>query len=150
GGDVESAYRTYFTDIFLSHPWYDAALPSLVYEHDDGRVLGFLGVVPRRMWLGDRPVRAAVGSQFIVEPSRRSTLAAVKLLKAFLSGPQDLPIADEANDVSRKLWERLGGAAALLYSMYWLRPLRPSRFVMHRLGRRGVSTAVARASTPFC
>src|SRR5581483_7581848 len=96
-----------------------SGITSLVFEENSGEITGFLGVVPRPMSFNGRPVRAAISSQFIVAPARRSTLAAVKLLQAFVSGPQDLSIADEANDASRKLLGSLGGSTALLYSLYW-------------------------------
>lgn len=147
---LEDSYRCYFQKVFLGHPWYDERLPSLVYVDGRGKIVGFLGVTPRRMLLNDRPIQAVVSSQFIVEPDSRSTLAAVKLLKAFASLPFDLSIADEANHTSRKLWESLGGSTALLYSMYWLRPLRPSEFVMRSLRKRGLPAVLAFGSAPFC
>ena len=52
----------------------------------------------------------------------------VQLVKAFLSGPQDLSFADLANDVSRRLWEGLGGFVSIVHSLYWTQPLRPARF----------------------
>ena len=55
-------------------------------------------MMPRPMWMKGRLIRAAVSSQFIVEPESRFNLAGVQLLKAFLSGPQDLSLADEANE----------------------------------------------------
>ncbi|HEY6198072.1 MAG TPA: hypothetical protein VI231_05640 [Candidatus Binatia bacterium] len=147
--ELQRAYRSYLTRIFLRHPWRDqSGIASLVYEERPGEVAGFLGVVPRPMSLNGRPVRAAISSQFIVDPARRSTLAAIKLLQAFINGPQDLSIADEANDASRKLLESLGGSTALLYSLYWFRILQPAQFLLSRAG--GVPQSVARALFPVC
>jgi hypothetical protein len=129
--ELTRAYRSYFAQIFLRHPGGDG-LPSLVYEKDNGEIAGFLGVSPRPMSLGGRPIRAAVSSQFIVDPALRSPLAGVKLLKTYLSGPQELSIADEANDISRRLWESCGGTTSLLYSLYWIHLLQPTRFVLSR------------------
>ncbi len=53
-------------------------------------------------------------------------IVAVRLARAFLEGPQDLSISDEASDVARKIWEGLGGTTALLRSLHWTRPLRPA------------------------
>ncbi|HEY1266891.1 MAG TPA: hypothetical protein VGH16_06515 [Candidatus Binatia bacterium] len=148
--DLQRAYRSYLTRIFLRHPWRDqSGITSLVFEENSGEIAGFLGVVPRPMSFNGRPVRAAVSSQFIVDPARRSTLAAVKLLQAFISGPQDLSIADEANDASRKLLESLGGSTALLYSLYWFRILQPARFLLSRAGA-GMPRSVARVLLPAC
>jgi len=128
-------YRRYFTEVFLegsdgSH------LSSLVCEETDGRIVGFIGVVPRRVAIEGRCFQAAVSSQFIVEPASHSGLVAARLAKAFLEGPQDLSIADEANDAARRIWQRLGGTTALLHSLYWTRPLRPAGFVLSCLARR--------------
>jgi hypothetical protein len=143
-------YRSYFHEVFLNNPWYDGSLCSLVYEEANGKIGGFLGVMPRPMWMKGRLVRAAVSSQFIVEPESRFKLAGVQLLKAFLSGPQDLSLADEANDSSRALWERLGGATALLYSIHWTCTLRPAQYLRLRLGRRHVLGPLAFLFKPVC
>ncbi len=135
--DRRAVYHAYFTEMYLDAPW-SASRPSLVYEDDDGTPIGFLGVMSRAMSLRGRPVRAAISSQFIVEPARRATMAAIELIKALLAGPQDLTLADEASDVSRKLWEGLGGHTALPYSLYWVRLLRPAVFALQRWSlRRG-------------
>ena len=68
-------YHAYFKRVFLDNPSRDDALPSLVYQEDDGRVVGFLGVVPRRMSMGGQQLQAAISSQFIVDPRSRSALA---------------------------------------------------------------------------
>lgn len=147
---LHRSYRSYFSELFLRHPWHDQTVPSLVCQDSRGKILGFLGVMPRPMSVAGQPLQAAISSQFIVDPDKRSTLAGVQLLRAFVSGPQDLSIADEANDSSRKLWENLGGTTALLYSLYWGRVLRPVEFVMSRLRRRRLWAPFAWASTPVC
>ncbi len=108
----------YFADVFLGHPWQDDAFPSLVYVNGGGRPVGFLGVIPRPAWFQEERVRIAVATQFMVHPDHRG-VAGVQLLKRFLSGGQDLSLADLANDVSHRLWEQLGGATALIPSLQW-------------------------------
>ncbi len=147
--ELERRYRAYFRGIFLDNPWYDEEVSPLVYEDADGSIAGFLGVMPRRMSIRGRPIQAAVSSQFIVEPGRRSTMAAVHLMKTFMSGPQDVSIADEANCLSRKLWESLGGATALLHSIHWARLLRPAQFGLLRMGR-GTRLGTASVVRPVC
>ena len=147
--ELERRYRAYFRGIFLDNPWYDEEVSPLVYEDADGSIAGFLGVMPRRMSIRGRPIQAAVSSQFIVEPGRRSTMAAVHLMKTFMSGPQDVSIADEANCRSRKLWESLGGATALLHSIHWARLLRPAQFGLLRMGR-GTRLGTASVVRPVC
>lgn len=143
------SYAAYFSRVFLDNPSRDAALPSLVYQDDDGRILGFLGVVPRRMSMNGQPLLAAISSQFVVEPASRSRLVAVRLVKAFLEGPQDLSIADEANDVARGIWERFGGTTSLLHSIHWTRPLRPARLVLSLLRNRGSLAPFAVVAGPL-
>src|SRR5215813_1200207 len=114
----------YFEEMFFHNPWTEEEIPSLVYETGDGAIIGFIGVIPRRMLLHGRPIRTATSMHFMVEPGSRSTLAGVQLLKTFFSGPQDLSLTDSAGAVGRKIWEGLGGATALAYSINWTRYLR--------------------------
>jgi hypothetical protein len=148
--ETESSYRTYFNEIFLRHPWSDEGLPSLVYQGDQGKIAGCLGVLPCRMSWKGKPIHVAMGHHFMVEPDSRSTMAALELLKSFLLGPQDLALATEANNTSRKIWEGVGGRTSLLYSLRWTRALRPSRFVLSRLRTRPSLMPLAFAFSPFC
>jgi hypothetical protein len=135
--------------IFFRHPWRDASLPSLIYEEDNGRIAGCLGVMPRPMLLNGRLIRAAISHHFMVEPDSRSTLAGLRLAKAFLAGPQDLSVAD-GGDASRKIWEGCGGTTSLLHSIHWTRLLRPTRYILSFLRRRGLPGAFAAILNPFC
>ena len=142
-------YHAYFRDVFLGGPSHDPSLPSLVYEEDGGHIAGFLGVMPRRLTMNRRQFQAAISSQFVVDPGSRPALVAVALAKAFLEGPQDLSISDEANDTSRRIWEALGGTTALLHSLHWTRPLRPARFALSLLRERSNLRALAAAAGPL-
>jgi hypothetical protein len=136
-----------FREVFFQSPWRDEDLPSLIYERDSGTIAGFLGVMPRRMLMKGRPIRVAVATSFMVEPSRPAALAGVQLLKTFFSGPQDLSLTDAANDSSRKIWEAVGGAVAPLYSLYWTRSL---RLVRHALqANRGPLRLLVSLLNPF-
>jgi hypothetical protein len=147
---LETAYTSYFNSIFLNNRRGYDTLSSLVYEEENRTITGFLGVVPQPMWMHGRPILAAVSSQFIVEPSRRSTLAALELLKAYLWGPQELSFADEAGESSRKLWKGFGGSATLLYGLYWIRILRPAQAFRSWLATRPKAAMVAAVARPFC
>jgi hypothetical protein len=140
-------YAAYFRDVYLDNPSRNSDLPSLVYEQN-GRIGGFLGVVPRRLRMGSRRLQAAVSSQFIVGVNGRSGIVAVQLARTFLDGRQDVSIADEANDAARKLWEALGGAVALLPSIHWIRPLRPARLALSLLRRRPALRPLAMLASP--
>src|SRR5713101_1877994 len=74
-GHSPPSLRSYFKELYFRNPWREDALPSLAYEDLNGNLIGFLGVVPRRMTLRDRAVRVACGSTLVVEPASRSTLA---------------------------------------------------------------------------
>src|SRR5262245_13716452 len=124
-------YADHFEEIFFRNPWHDVALPSLVYQEPTGRILGFLGVMPRPMLFNGEMIKAALSSQFIVAPDSRSVGAL--LLKAFFAGPRDLSLTYEANSNSRILWEKIGGTITMPYSVHWIRPLRPSRFAVSLL-----------------
>ena len=142
-------YHAYFRDVFLRGPSRDPSLPSLVYQETTGGIAGFLGVVPRRLTMNQRQFQAVISSQFVVDPGSRVALVAVALVKAFLEGPQDLSISDEATDTSRRIWEALGGTTALLHSLHWTRPLRPARFALSLMRERSPLRALAAAAGPF-
>jgi hypothetical protein len=143
------SYRAYFGRVFLDTASRDGLLSSLVYYEDSGRIIGFLGVVPRRVTLNGRRFQAAISSQFIVDPSCHVGLTAVRLAKAFLNGPQDLSIADDANDVTRTMWEGLGGTTALLHSIYWTRPLRPAQLALTFARKHRRLAPLAAAARPL-
>src|SRR5437868_2732832 len=66
-------------------------LSSLGFEDERGRLIGCIGVTARRMKFGGRAVLAAIGHNFIVDPTERISVGA-ELARRFLSGPQDLSL----------------------------------------------------------
>jgi hypothetical protein len=141
-----AACEAYFREMLFAHPWPDPALPSWVAE-DAGCLVGLYAIMPRRMRLRERVLRVAVGCQFMVAPDARRSLFALQLTQACLAGPQDLMLADGANDLMRRMWQGAGGAVPLLYGLHWTRPLRPAGHALELLERRGV--ALARAARPL-
>jgi len=115
-----------FDEIFFRNPWRDKNLPSLVCEAGDGAILGFVGVTPRRMTMKGSEILAAVSAHLMLDPDRPAELAGVRLLQKFLSGPQDLSIADFANNPGRKVWDGIGGMTSYIHSLRWVKTLRPS------------------------
>src|SRR5258706_12799866 len=83
-------------------------LPSFVYADNRGTVVGFWGVVTRRMSSTWGPRRVAFGSNFIVRPSSRTTPASLQLAKSFLSGDQDLSLSDRQNEARQTIRTRFG------------------------------------------
>lgn len=134
GAAGDGGLEAFLREIFCRHPWTDAGLPSLVCEQHD-RIVGCAGVMPRPMSLQGRRLTAVVCHDFMVDPEARAGLAALQLAKAVHSGPQDLTLAD-GNAASRRIWEGLGGATSLPFSLRWRRPLRP---VTHLLGALAAS-----------
>lgn len=144
-----SALPDYLEKIIFHNPWYDEELPSMVFEDAAGKVIGFLGVIPRRLLLRDQPIRAAMSFHLMVEPENRSSLAAVQLVKKFFSGPQDFSFTDGAGGIGARIWEGVGGKTSLLYSQRWMRLLRPSQFLLEQVGKQGALSPILRAINPI-
>jgi hypothetical protein len=137
-----------FRRVLFQNPWCDDTIPSLLYEKD-GKLLGFLGVVVRRMLLGTEIVRVAVSNHFMVEPSARATGAGIELLHRHFSGKQDLSVA-ESGDASRRIWEGVGGQTSFGYSLHWIRILRPARYCLYQLEKKRISRTLAWMFGPLC
>jgi hypothetical protein len=120
-----AAISAEFEEIFLRNPWLDENLPSLVCDDGNGTILGFIGITPRKMNIKGRPFVAAVSAHLMLDPARRTELAGMRLLQRFFSGPQELSIADFANDIGRIVWDRLGGKTSHIHSLQWVKLLRP-------------------------
>ncbi len=131
----------YLTRVVLDDPWADPEIPSLVHEDPDGRVVGFIAASTRRMTLDGRPVRVAVSSNLVAHPDWRSRGVGVLLNRKLLAGPQDLTVADRANDDSRALWTGLGGQELVASSLAWWRILRPGATAGALAARRKPSLA---------
>jgi hypothetical protein len=121
-----SELAIYIRQMFCDHPWRDDDIPSWV-AHDNGKAVGFLAVMPRPMMHGKRPIRAAIGCQFLVHPEQRRSLVAVQLLRSYFQGPQDISLADGANTLSARMWEPMGGMVSPVHSLSWIRALRPAQ-----------------------
>jgi GNAT superfamily N-acetyltransferase len=141
----------YFEEIFLRNPWCDDAIPSLVYHDQGGTIQGFMGVVPRPMFVYGQPMRAAVPTQLMVDPDSRAQGIAMQLVQTFLDGPQDLSLMDRAVDAGRRVFERAGSTLIPLYSLRWTRLLRPGGYVTSLLGKPGApGKLLAWATKPCC
>lgn len=146
---IAAAYSNHFASMFLDHPWAKCGLSSLVAETSSGRIVGFIGIVPRPMSFAGRQNTAAVSTQLTVDPEFRSKLLGVQLLKQVLQGPQDVTIADYANAATRRIWETLGGSTAQLYGLTWSRLLNPGRSLIHSLSTRQVCRPFIPLLRPF-
>src|SRR5262245_42262604 len=140
----------YLEEVFLQNPWRANHLSSLVCEDREGAVVGFIGVLPRRMRFHGEPLTVAVASQLMIDPEKTLPLASVSLLRHFFNGPQDLSFSDGANQRALKMWEAGGGSAALLYSAEWTRVLKPAGYAAQLWERRRVSSFLSRVVRPLC
>ena len=142
-------FQAYFHEMLFEHPWRSLDIPSWVAE-DGGRMCGCYAVMPRPMKFRGRAIRAAIGFQFMIDPAYRNSVVTFQLVKACLAGPQDLTVADGANDQTRRGWEAIGGTVPLLYGLHWTRPLRPAALMLGALQERSaLPKALAIAARPF-
>ena len=152
-GSAPPAVQSFFQELYFANPWIDSSIPSLVYEGKSDRIVGFLGVIVRKMTVCGEPIRVAFGGNFVVDPEVRSGLAGLRLLGTYMAGSQDLSQTDSANDVSRNLLERFGFRTIVPLSIHWARPLRPCHYAVDAMsGLTGpvLSASLKFAAKPFC
>ncbi|WP_295559368.1 hypothetical protein [uncultured Hyphomicrobium sp.] len=141
---VPSTLVPYFDDLFLGHPWFDPEIPPLVYAVEGDRAAGFMGILPSRMELDGRPVRAAIGHSILVDRPKENPLVAAKLVRAFFAGKQELTYSEWSSPLAVGLWKPLGGRTIPGYGTDWVRVLRPSGLATYFLG-----TWAARLARPL-
>ncbi len=117
---------SYLRQIFFEHPWCDEDIRSKVFVGAGGDVEGFVGVFPSRLQLDGRPVRAAFAGSMMVDRHEENPLAGARLLRAFLSGPQDISLTETANALALGMWQKLALPLDIAYSLNWLRVFRPA------------------------
>ncbi len=141
--EQEERFRT----ICFNNPFIDPDITSLVYAETDGTIRGFLGVTSRTMMFGNRRIRVAVGQHLMVE---KSVMGGLQLFREFFAGPQDLTFTDRSVDAARPIWERMGGRTSYTHSMYWRRPLRPSRALLGVLQNKFPRSVILSCLSPCC
>ena len=139
-----AAIDDFFTRSIFEDPWQHDDLPSFVYETAEGDVTGFIGVLPRDMSFDGTPIRVAVATAFMVDPSSRP--ASIALLRHLVRGPQDMTLTDGATDHTRRILERLGFRSYPSMSMGWFRVFRPSQLLLSRYTRS--ATPMRRGARP--
>ena len=118
---------SFLRDTLFESPWSDPDVTSLVAE-EAGRLVGFVGVQPRSLLRDGRPLRGACCSHLVVAPGARTSGLGASLLKAALSGPQDLTWSDTATGTVARLWQVFGGVVDPTRSLDWALVLRPVRW----------------------
>ena len=142
--------RTYFNDLYFDHPRTNPDRPSLVYCDGNRSIRGFVGVIPLPLRVGTRKITASVAGNHMVDPDLKDPFAGVLLLRRLFACNPLLTISDSANEISTTLWPLLGGTVLTLYSMRWLRILRPSGYALSLLPKGGRLSAAKTLLRPFC
>lgn len=124
----DAALADHYARVFFASPWNDASMPSLV-ALESGRLVGFIGVLPRPFTFRGEAITAAISTDFMVHPECQG-MAAVLLLQAYLRAGQDISFADRANERARLVFEAVGGSMALWFSLYWTLPVRKVRHAL--------------------
>ncbi|SOC82171.1 hypothetical protein SAMN05421890_0561 [Ensifer adhaerens] len=131
-----AALAAYFRAFYLDGPYRDADIPALVHVNDTGRVSGFVGVHSVPYLMGERRLRAAFCGALMSEDHESDPLAGARLLKAFISGPQDVSLSETANVISETMWTKLRGRTLPGYSFEWFRIFRPASFATALAGEK--------------
>lgn len=151
------ALAGYFEKLVFEGAQADDDLRSRVFVDGRGRVSGYIGILPQRMLLGGKPIQAAAAGSLMVDRPEDNPMAGARLLRAFLSGPQDLSFSETANDVSQRMWVKAGGERLAPSSLDWVRVLKPAAFAVWLASRsfrgarwlRPIATGADRALEAF-
>lgn len=133
-GPAPAVLTDYLGALFLEGLMADPDCPSLIHRDDDGTVSGFIGALAMPMLLEDRPVRAVVFSALAVEG--HAPMAAARLMRSLLAGPQDLSVGESAVAATQAMWSSLRGRVLPSYSLDYSKVLRPAAFGLERGSRR--------------
>ena len=142
--------KSYLLELYVDNPWTGRDCPSLVYRDEHDRVRGFVGVIPLPLKIGSRTITASVAGNHMVDPDLKDPFAGVLLLRRLFASNPLLTISDSANEISRTLWPRLGGIVLTLFSMRWLRILRPSGYTLSLVPEKGGLSWLKPLLRPSC
>lgn len=123
---VAPSLEAYLAGLFLHGPDQDPEINSQVHIADDGNVSGFIGALSLPMLVKDRPLRGAVAVALVADDRAGDPFAGARLMRAFLSGPQDISLTETANHVSTTMLRKLRATVLPDYSLEWLRVIRPA------------------------
>jgi hypothetical protein len=126
----------YFREVYLENPWASPDITSLVYLRE-GRVAGFVGVVPRPWTFQGRPIRVAASTLFMMDRGQGGGVGGIKLLRRLFDGPQDLAFSDGTANEASTVFAAAGARVSHLYSFNWIRLMRPFGTAQGLLDRLG-------------
>jgi hypothetical protein len=151
-GGVPPELLNSFQELFFSNPLVDSAGPSFVYRDSSGEIVGFIGIITRKMSVSGQPIRVGFAGNFVVHRKARGGLAAGRLISAYMGGSHDLLLTDSANNMSRRVSERSGFQLIYAMNVHYVRPLRPSGCAAYMVSRAmspTVADAARLAAKPF-
>ena len=125
-GAPSAALVQYFDKLVFDGALHAGEARSRVFLDESGTVSGFIGVWPRPMVLDGRHVDAAAAGSLMVERPEQHPTAGARLLRSFLSGPQEFSFSETSNALSQRMWEKAGGHRLTATSVDWVRILRPA------------------------
>ena len=123
-------------DSFLRNPWVSPEIPSLVYL-ENGKLVGFMGVIPRPMEFRGRPIQAATIALWLVDHELHRGIAGMKLARHLFKGPQDFSYVDGASTEASQVYVAAGARVSHVRSFNWFRLLRPFETARSSLNRFG-------------
>lgn len=132
--------RAFLERTLIDSPWADPEIPSLVYV-EEGKILGTIAASSRRMLFDGAPTRVACSAFLWADPSVRARGIGAQLLRALLTGPQDLTITDAASEPVRRMWEAMGGRTLHVSRFSFNRIFRPWELAHRRFADRPRSPA---------
>lgn len=147
-GQSLPAISDYLRTLYFENPWVDPALPSIVAERD-AVITGFIGVMPLPIRFDGRPLRLAIGGNLMVDPDERDPMVAMRVLRRYFAGAQDVSFTDTASPQAMRLWAAQGGAVARFHSMRWFIPLRPGSLGLAAMRRSSSGSRLAWLGHPL-
>lgn len=131
------ALGEYFREVYFRNPWRTPGVESIAYMID-GKLAGFLGVIPRPWTFHGKPILAAASTLFMMDRRYAAGFGAMRILRRFFDGPQDISFSEGTADQVTPVFAAAGAKISYLYSFNWMRVLRPfgvARHFMDRFGR---------------
>jgi hypothetical protein len=155
--------KSYFETVYFDHPYFNEDIPSLVHRGSEGDVTAFLGIMSTPMRFRDEKIKVAIGGNLMVKgaryashrgdhprlPNHGNQRAPFAIAKVLMKLPYDLYLGDSATDVTMRMWEHVGGDTLRLYSLRWLRALKPASMGLSVLGRRPSFRSLTKLARPL-
>ncbi|MHA6644891.1 hypothetical protein [Mesorhizobium sp. A623] len=146
GRPAAPSLEAYLAGLFLHGPDQDPEINSLIHIGDNGIVSGFIGALPLPMLVEDTPRRGAVAVALVADDRAGDHFAGARLMRAFLSGPQDISLTETANHTSATMLRKLRATVLPDHSLEWLRVIRPAGLAVELAAH---TTKAARLFAPF-